>query len=259
MARECRRLLVAPGRLNAAGLVSLEPDESHYLRRVLRLRPGDRLELVDGAGRLWSALLEPGEQVRLEQPLAAPLLQEPVAVLPLEVLVVPPRRDADVLLRMLVELGIDRITLLRSQRRVAPPTPAGRAATIVREACEQSERLWLPRMELDQGLAEALGSGASAALPRLLATTRRAGVVPLGEVLAAEPGPVGGRPAGVRLAVGPEGGWSPEEEALALDQGWKPVSLGRGILRTSTAAVAAATLLSAWRITCCGTGWRPSP
>jgi 16S rRNA (uracil1498-N3)-methyltransferase len=49
------------------------------------------------------------------------------------------------------------------------------------------------------------------------------------------------------VAIGPEGGWSPDEEQAALAQGWMAVQLGPTILRTSTAAVAAATLLVNWR------------
>lgn len=250
MARECRRLLLEPGRLAVGGPVHLEPAEAHYLRRVLRLRAGDRVELVDGAGRLWSALLEPADQLRLEQPVAEPLRCQPPASLPLQLLVVPPRRDADAMVRMLCELGVDRITLLRSRRRVAPPTPAERTLTIVREACEQCERLWLPRLELERPLPESLGPRATPASPGLWATTRLHGLPELSQALVATAEAArecGVALSGVRLAVGPEGGWSPEEEGLAISLGWQPVSLGRGILRTSTAAVAAAALLAAWR------------
>jgi 16S rRNA (uracil1498-N3)-methyltransferase len=51
-------------------------------------------------------------------------------------------------------------------------------------------------------------------------------------------------PPELRLAIGPEGGWSAEEEEAALAAGWQPVSLGGTILRTSTAAVAALAWLA---------------
>lgn len=52
MARDLRRLLIAPERLAGSGtLVALESAEHHYLSRVLRLRPGDRFAVIDGAGR----------------------------------------------------------------------------------------------------------------------------------------------------------------------------------------------------------------
>ncbi len=243
MARELRRLLVEPARLvaAAAGPLALQPPEAHYLRRVLRLRPGDRFALIDGCGGLWSALLEDPLQARLEQPLDAPLERQCQPVPWLELLVVPPRRDLDVLLRMACELGIDRLTLLRSERQVGAAPVAGRAEAILREACEQSERLWLPQLAGEVPLEQALA--ACTDVVSLWATTRRGGLASLGQLLAAMPD--SGR--GVRLAIGPEGGWSPAEEELAGRWGWQPLGLGATILRTSTAAVAAAVQLAAWR------------
>ncbi|HET8637477.1 MAG TPA: RsmE family RNA methyltransferase, partial [Acidobacteriaceae bacterium] len=48
----------------------------------------------------------------------------------------------------------------------------------------------------------------------------------------------------IRLAVGPEGGWAAEEEALFDDAGWKPVSLGPRILRAETAAITALAVVA---------------
>lgn len=256
MAREWRRLLVHPARLAALGDatdrdLSLEAMEAHYLRRVLRLRPGDRFAVIDGCGRLWSARLQGPAQAALEQPLSEPLEREPAPVPVLDLLVAPPRRDADVLLRMACELGIDRLTLVRADRSVVGSPAAERADAIVREACEQSERLWLPQLDLDLELTQALDQAQPTAELRLLATTRRGGLPQVIEALgraAREPAAAAsGSLARVRLAIGPEGGWSPEEEALALSRGWQAVSLGPTILRTSTAAVAAAAQLAAWR------------
>jgi 16S rRNA (uracil1498-N3)-methyltransferase len=246
--REWRRLLLDPARFDAGADLTLEPAEAHYLRRVLRLRSGDRFAVVDGCGHLWSAMLEGADRARLEQPPGVPLLSEPAPRPPLELLVAPPRRDADLLLRMVCELGIDAIALVQAQRRVAPPTNSVRARAILREACEQCERLWEPRLGIDRPLAEALTGTAPGDLA-LLATTRQAGLPPLQTLLERHPcaGAATPTPRRVRLAIGPEGGWSAREEEQALALGWRPVSLGERILRTSTAAVAAAALLVSWR------------
>jgi 16S rRNA (uracil1498-N3)-methyltransferase len=127
-----------------------------------------------------------------------------------------------------------------------------RAEAIVREACEQSERLWLPKLALDQELAAELDRGPAIEARcrgelRLLATTRHANLEALQQVLASTGPDSAAAPSRVRLAIGPEGGWSAAEEQLALSRGWQPVSLGPTILRTSTAAVAAAAQLTAWR------------
>lgn len=251
MAREWRRLLITPERLEALATAShpqlaLEPHESHYLSRVLRLRAGDPFAIADGAGRLWTAQLAPlaggaGVVAQLDQPLAQPLLQEPRPTLALELAVALPKRDADLLLRMACELGMDRMLPLVAERSVAGALKHERCAAILREAAEQCERLWLP--ELMPGLPAASCLGQPAAGLGLLATTRRPGLPLLAECLAG----LERLPPRLTIAVGPEGGWTPREEELALAHGWRPVSLGATILRSSTAAVAAAALLCHWR------------
>lgn len=277
MVRELRRLLIPPERLAAAadgaaaGAVraslasggsvgsgwlplNLEPAEAHYLSRVLRLRPGDRFAVVDGAGRLWSAALDTNDRAHLEQPLATPLQAEPAAAVPLDLAVALPRRDADVLLRMVCELGIDRLIPLQAERSVDPePLKPGRADTILREAVEQCERLWRPL--LAPPLPARVLLGAPPAGGRgwgLVCTTRRRGTPLLGEVLAALDsaaleGTGGALLGALTVAIGPEGGWTSVEEDLAEQHGWQAVSLGDTILRCSTAAVGAAALLSHWR------------
>ena len=275
MTREWRRLLVCPQRLAAcAGRLELLAEESHYLRRVLRLRGGEQLALLDGQGRLWTARLElvagrgrepqPPALAVLEQPLAEPLLVQPPPRPALELAVALPRLDADGALRMACELGIDRFTPLQAARSAVSPESVRpqRLQAIVREAVEQCERLWLPQLAPEQVASQWFGcqlaelTGGAAAELRLLATTRRPGLVLLEDLLQAHPGPGAPLtvPQWIRLAIGPEGGWTGEEEEEAEGAGWLLVSLGDTILRTSTAAVLAAGWLAAWRRLLCRRG-----
>lgn len=239
MVRELRRLLLSPERLAAAaatGAVPLRAPELHYLGRVLRLRGGDSFAVVDGAGHLWQAILVDGA-AQLQQSQAAPLQHQPPPRPRLQLAFALPRRDADVLLRMATELGIDVLQPLLAERSVAERWNGERASGLVREAVEQCERLWAPEL-LDP--CPALDCFAAASGLRLLATTRSAGLPQLERLLSER----GLEPASaVSVAIGPEGGWSPGEEQAALAHGWVAVQLGPTILRTSTAAVAAATLL----------------
>ena len=257
MARELRRLLIAPERLAIAAeragplALSLERAEAHYLSRVLRLRPGDCFAVVDGAGRLWSAVLQANDRAHLEQPLAAPLQVEPPPAVPLALAL--PRRDADVLLRMVCELGIDGLIPLQAERSVDPePLKPGRADTILREAVEQCERLWQLVLAPSLPAPELLGAPPPGGPGRgLLCTTRQSCTPLMGEALAAlgptPDGLAGSVPGALTVAIGPEGGWTPQEEDLAREHGWQAVSLGDTILRCSTATVGAAVLLSHWR------------
>lgn len=239
MTRELRRLLIDGARLQDC--LTLQPQERHYVERVLRLRPGARLALVDGCGRLWTALLQADGRVALEQPLDSPLEQRDAPTLTLELAMAVPRHDADGVWRMACELGVDRLQPLVAERQ-APGTRLAhdRWHQIIREACEQCERLWAPVLAPVQPAGAWLASSAGSL--RFLATTRQH-LPELERCLSSFQGADGH----LCLAVGPEGGWSGEEEAVALAAGWRPVSLGATILRTSTAAVAGLARLVAWR------------
>jgi 16S rRNA (uracil1498-N3)-methyltransferase len=252
MARERRRLLIPPDRL--AERIALSAAERHYLTRVLRLAAGQGCDVVDGAGHRWGALLAADGGLELEQPLTAPLEAQPSPAPCLELAVALPRQEVEVVWRMAAELGIDRLQPLLAERcQGRERWPLERWRTILREASEQCERLWLP--ELAEPLAAttwlaAPGQEQRGGMPReaadlnLLASSRGEHLPLLPRVLADHT--LRG-PARVRLAIGPEGGWSPAEEERARARGWMAVSAGPTILRTTTAAVAAAAWLSGWR------------
>jgi 16S rRNA (uracil1498-N3)-methyltransferase len=266
MSRELRRLLVAPERLRGQGdgALALEPPERHYLERVLRLRRGDRLAVVDGAGALWTARLVAEGALELEQPLAAPLEIEPAPRPRLELALALPKRETELVWRMATELGTDRLQPLLAQRcvRMGEP-PWQRWQAVLREASEQCERLWLPELaEPRQAGPWLLEAGRGEGVLALLATTRRGDLPSLAAVLSGA-APCPGYPAAalaqLRLAIGPEGGWSEQEEQLAQEAGWIAVSLGATILRTATAAVAGLAALAAWRELSSSSSLRPSP
>jgi 16S rRNA (uracil1498-N3)-methyltransferase len=273
MARELRRLLIAPERLAAAGVsLVLEPAEAHYLGRVLRTRSGERVALVDGCGGLWTARLVEPSRLELEQPAASPLQRQPPASPRLQLALAVPRREPELVWRMATELGVDQLQPLQAERCVvAGRWPVARWRTIVTEAVEQCERLWAPELREPVAAQAFLGGPGWAAAPPadgtwpggisagaiddpvdattkpclgLLATTRRSGLPLLAALLREFPHP--GAP-DLCVAIGPEGGWSPAEEATALAAGWQPVSLGPSILRTSTAALAGLADLVSWR------------
>ncbi len=131
----------------------------------------------------------------------------------------------------LVELGVDLLTPLVADRTVVRPDREGttrreeRLRRIVREAAMQSRRPLLPRV------------GASESIDAIVERSSAFGLA------LAEPG---GGPVSLQtpvVLVGPEGGWTPRELALVDTK----VSLGDGVLRIETAAVAAGVLLTALR------------
>ena len=246
MARETRRVLIPPQRLSEAagdGRLALSEDHSHYLVKVLRYGPGARFAVVDGAGHLWDAELLDHRHARLLQPLSQPLCSAPAPRPALVLAASVVKRDFDLVVRMAVELGVDRLVPLHCERTaVHGQLRPERWHSIASEAAEQCERLWLPKLDQPMPLAEMWR--VAPADHCFWATTRNDGLPLLQQELQAC------RSSGaaeVWLACGPEGGWSPQEEATAQAEGWQPVQLGPTILRSSTACVAGAALLSSWR------------
>ena len=116
MVAELRRLLIEPNRLadrDINGILVLRKDERHYLRRVLRLRPGATVAVIDGRGRLLKGQLqEEGTLLRIisdetASPAISPQLGLAIALV---------RHGMDDVIRMTCELGVDCIQPLQASR-----------------------------------------------------------------------------------------------------------------------------------------------
>ena len=235
------RFFVPPAWVEAEG-ARIEGEAAHRIARVLRLRPGDVVELCDGSGRVFQVELtevspqRAGGRVRaVKRPSV-----EPAVPLTLYQAVIREKRMAW-LMEKATEVGVSRVVPLTTERtlraqegRVDGPR-LRRWERIVREAAEQSRRTRLPEvveaMTFSQACEEHQGLGLICAvqaeapsLQQALQDQRQEG------------------PGGVELFVGPEGGWSPVEIELAIAAGLRPVSLGRRILRSETAGVVASAL-----------------
>lgn len=203
--------------------------------QVLRIQPGDALELFDGSGRVYAAtvaamgkkqvtvVLGEARGHSVESPLSVTLLQS-----------VSASERMDWTVQKCVELGVHRIVPLlseRSSQRLSGERADKRVARwqdIAIAACEQCGRTVVPTV------------APLAAWPTALATLPQGGQRLLLSPRQAQPLTSLPPPPSVCLLVGPEGGFSPEEEAMAVNRfGFVPVALGPRILRTETAAAAA--------------------
>ena len=247
---ERRRLLIHSRRLRCADeqrRFVLEQHESRYLRKVLRLRPGDQVDVTDGCGHLWTARLLEDHRLELCSGIEAASQQvaAPSPKLGLAIAVI--RRGMDDVMRMACELGVDQLQPIHCQRCVpqAEHRP-DRWRSIVQEAVEQCERLWAPELPELRAVDDWWEAQDGHDL-RLIAVARAAEITPLSVLLADQ----ASADRSIWLAIGPEGGWSEQEIAAAAAAGWVPVSLGDTILRSSTAAVAGIASLTNWRTLRC--------
>jgi 16S rRNA (uracil1498-N3)-methyltransferase len=240
------RFLV-PSLIRSAGELTLPDDESHHASRVLRCEPGDPVVVFDGIGNQASAIIrhvsKKSVTVGIESVVFAPRDHQNR----LHFAVAMPKGDRQRnTIEKLVELGVDSLTPISTERSVAIVGPANseRLARYVIEACKQCGRnrlmtihpcvtieqlawddeptqcKWILHPDLPNGEGWSVQKANSLMLSRSIES--------------------------VLFLVGPEGGFSDTEVAKTIARQAKVLSLGERIQRVETAVSTAAVLGSIW-------------
>ena len=215
--------------------------QARHLALVLRAEAGARYDVVAGA-KVWSAIVEAASAERVEFTLEAELPADPA--LPLTLLLAVFKFDRmEWAVEKATELGVERISPLlarRTEKHLAQASVARvvRWRRIAQEAAKQSRRADIPVIDDPRSVHDAVTGAAWHGVRILLDEAER--VVLLSDVLRMEKN----REA-LSLAVGPEGGWTPDEVEVFARNDWQPASLGPRILRAETAAIAATAVAAA--------------
>lgn len=225
--------------LTAGATVALEPEQTHYLRNVMRQRDGDRIGVFNGRDGEWEALVRPLGRRDCALELARRERHQ-TASPDLWLLFAPVKRARiDFVAQKATEMGVSVLQPVITRRTVVTRVPDERLEANAVEAAEQCWRLDVPEVRPALSLDAALASWPSDRLLVFCDETGRS--EPMAQVLErAGPGPSA-------ILVGPEGGFDAgEQRAIRALSSVLPVSLGPRILRADTAAVAA---LAVWQAT----------
>jgi 16S rRNA (uracil1498-N3)-methyltransferase len=237
------RAQLAPALAESGALVSLTADQSRYLVSVLRLESGEQLEVFDGEGARYAATLRAGSgatgEASVELGKQLPNTTNSGA---LEVTLAQALAKADKLelvIQKATELGCARVIPFAAERSIVKldkvSDERGQAKVvrwrkIAEEAARQSGRAEVPEIVAPVGWTELFAWLAQDPELRAIAldplATLRLGAAALGAKK-------------LLIAVGPEGGFSPEELERAEANGFVRASLGSLVLRTETAGLAA--------------------
>lgn len=221
--------------------VTLADDEARHLAKVMRAKPGDAVLVFDGSGAEFACeVTNVGRhEVQLRVRERRDVNREARRRVTLAVSL--PKGDRQkTLVEKLTELGAACLQPLRTERSVAQPEEKAlsRLKRAVIEASKQCGRNVLmdiapaaPWVEFAAAAPQAVKLLAHPGAEHSLAAALRARAVDQAATQA-EPE--------FLIAIGPEGGFTDEEVALAQQHGWTMVTLGRSILRVETAAMAAA-------------------
>lgn len=220
--------------------IELDPQLSHYINNVLRLKPSDPLVLFNGDGNEYSAdvlsvskkqviaIVNSQLAMRSESPLKIHLAQG-----------VSKGDRMDFALQKSVELGVSEITPVITERCAVKLSSERwqkkheQWLKIIISACEQSGRNVLPTLHQPIALNKWLGQSTEQQKVMLTPGSQ--------QYMSSLQRPV----QGFRLLIGPEGGLSEQEVYTCEQTGFESVNLGPRILRTETAALASISILQA--------------
>ena len=236
-------IFVDPGQMDG-DLLHVTGSDVNHIRNVMRLRPGDEICVHTGEDqREYRYGIETlsGEEVlcRLR------FVKEADVELPIRVILfqgLPKADKMDMIVQKSVELGVTEIVPVRTRRSVVKLDDAKAAKRVARwqsiaeSAAKQSRRAVIPQVQKPMTMREAVEYARQNTdvrlIPYELQALDEAGAKGTKEVLEnMKPGEALG------FFIGPEGGFEPEEIDMAAEAGIRPISLGRRILRTETAAM----------------------
>jgi 16S rRNA (uracil1498-N3)-methyltransferase len=230
--------IVEPGRL-AGDRVVLDGTEGRHAATVRRLRPGERVDLTDGAGLMAECVVAESGRDSLRLDVLARHRQpapEPRIVV---VQALPKGDRGELAVETMTEVGVDEIVPWAAARCVTRWRPERRERSLARwrgtarEAGKQARRAWLPEVPDLVTTGQVADRVAAAAGAVVLHETA---VTPLSSLDL----PAGGE---IVVVVGPEGGLTDDEIATLTAAGGRAARLGPTVLRTSTAGTAAAAVL----------------
>lgn len=212
---------IGPFDLSRKSISVTDPEFLNQWRNVLRLRTGDSVILCDGNGTEAEARIERADRDEfvLSPSALRKLDSEPERSITLYASLLK-RENFELVAQKATELGITRIIPVISERTVKTGLQRERLERIIREAAEQSGRGIVPELQEALSFEEAVTTAPKDSILFDLS----------GESVPATLGTTA-------VFIGPEGGFSEKEVALAQEHGMRVMSLGTRTLRAETAAL----------------------
>ena len=231
--------------LDAGARYVLHGDEARHAGVVQRRRPGERVDVVDGAGVRLECVIAAVEPRRVDLDVVH-TREEPASASRLVLVQALAKGDRDELaIEAATEVGVDEVVPWQAKRSVVvwrgdrAARSRARWIATVRTATKQARRAWVPvvaeAVTLDglvRRVTEVVGAGGTALVLHEAATEP---LVSIGFPTAQE----------IQVIVGPEGGITEDELVALVDAGARLARLGPHVLRTSTAGPVALGLVCA--------------
>jgi 16S rRNA (uracil1498-N3)-methyltransferase len=241
------RFYISPDRWNLDRLL-LDEEETHHALSVLRMKTGDRAVVFNGQGMQAAVEIAATGKRSLELKCLESSQTAPQRCRITLGQAIPKGKNMDLVVQKATELGAAAVVPLLTDHTIVQfdARDAGKKRekwqAVAVEACKQCGQNWLPAVLPPQSLARLLENGP--AFDLMLIASLAPGARHPKEVLAQALRKKGAPLASVLVLIGPEGDFTPEEIALSLERGCRPITLGPIVLRTETAALYCLSVLS---------------
>lgn len=216
--------------------MELPQEEAGHCIRVLRMKECDRLRLTDGKGFFYDAEISSVSGKRCMVHILGSELQGKLWNGNLQIAVAPTKLmdRNEWFVEKAVEIGVNRITFLNTEHSERDVIKLERIEKIAVSAMKQSQKATLPILDGMTKFRDFVQDGFAG--DKFIAHCEPGKKELLQDVL------VPGHDA--RVLIGPEGDFSPAEIKMALEAGYRPISLGPSRLRTETAALVAVHIMN---------------
>lgn len=215
------------------GIHHLDVDESRHAIKVLRLKVGQEINLIDGLGTFYKANITSENHRKCAYEITEKKIE--VKSTGFRHIAIAPTKNLDRtewFIEKAVEIGVDRISFIRTKNSERKVLKTERLVKKAISAMKQSIKASLPVIDEMVSLKEFLSSTENQ--NKFIAYVDFANPTELKSVAAKES----------LVLIGPEGDFATDEVELAIDQGFQKVSLGQSRLRTETAGIAAVHILN---------------
>ncbi len=234
------RFYIAPGSFHA-GKLELTGNEAHHAARVLRVRVGEIVQVLDGAGTEFACEVAGIHRDTVSLDIKDSRKAPPIACEVTLLQAIPKGKIIESIIQKATELGAHRIVPLLSERVLthldseSGHSKAEKWQHTAIEAVKQCGAPWLPRVEEPVALEEFIRR--RPVFDMSLVASLRPGSRPPRHFFSGWEARHGRMPKSVCLWIGPEGDFSPREYDAIEASGALPVSLGSLVLRVETAAI----------------------
>ncbi len=219
--------------LFSANFITLSEETSKHVVQVLRMQQGEKLQLTDGAGNVSTAeIIDPHKKKVTVRLIDKTFIPKNLAKISIAISLLKNSSRFEWFLEKATEIGVNEIYPLLCDRTEKQHFRYDRMKQILISAMLQSKQVWLPVLHeptlLNKVITHSLYS------IKLIAHCANETKNPVTNY---------SQQSSVQILIGPEGDFTKEEIALALNNNYEPVALGETRLRTETAGVVAATIL----------------